>query len=561
MADLFRKIKLGSLGAGKLALLFLPGMIWGVGLMLPMNFEGRDGDIPGFGQNVKGSSIVLDNCPEFVNNLNIIISSCADEMGYAIFQVGGFVDDNISNIIFNPDNVIYTLEYYDSEGVFIDPTEINAMTVNEETIITLKLKSDGCADLETKIKLKIIPKNLGLDFTQVLKLHSCEKNSQGENLFSFFDLYEFVSGSEVFSFVNINNIYLFAEPMGGGAFDAINIDQEYVYKTSVDSTNIYTEVQFSPLSTLTSGPNPTIVIIDTCTTDRLRIDLLAKEGRSIEELVGMEILSTQDEVCRNTQNILLWTDSLLEGFNFEWFFYPSNAFEFNPSAPESKNYPSIRVNAKNTTGARSIFLKVTDACGRSDTFPKPITIINQSFDNTNLPSIVLKQPNNILVFPAASYDHYQWGYTDQTDPYKINDVTLPGEIFQDYIAGSSLDTTNKEYWVEVGQANDCFSRIYFNTVVKSKKPVIQSSLALNIFPNPNSGSFQLELDGAVYGAFELQLFNNLGRLFHQESFEKDQPVQLYAIDRPGLPGGVYFARVIFRNGKSESGYTQRVLIH
>jgi PKD repeat protein len=78
---------------------------------------------------------------------------------------------------------------------------------------------------------------------------------------------------------------------------------------------------------------------------------------------------------------------------------------------------------------------------------------------------------------------------------------------------------------------------------------------INIYPNPNSGKFTLELQGADQGDLTVTVFNVLGSVVYQEQVSVFNKLHK-TLDLSSLPGGVYHLRV---NG-SQGSAIQRIIL-
>jgi hypothetical protein len=491
------------------------------------------------------------NCPTFTAE-NIVISACADQTGVATFNLEAFVDQNLSSIIISNSDLIDVLQFFKDNQLISNPNNYTTNINGEKiTLQIIPKNTNACGgSIEKTITLAVIPKNIELDMSG-LTFFSCEKDASGKSKFNLnLSAYSTTTNQQP---IKINSVIWYPLQSGGQQLGSTSsLSQNFSYSAEQDIT-IYAEIHYSPKSSIGTEE---FIATSGCQTNRIPISLKVKDAKSISELEGMEILSSHNSACRNSKNILLWTSKSLEGFDITWSI-SNDRFQFNQNDLKS---PSVKINARNSTGSSQIKLKVKDECDATKDFSKSMNVSSFLY-NSNFGAIVLKQPGNVLVAPDASFARYQWGYTDMTDKYNVKDIVLEGEVFQDYIAGAELDTLKKEYWVEVTQNNNCFSRVYFNTLIRSPKAPVYTGLDVAIVPNPNPGVFRLELAGDLYGKFEFQMYNSVGQLLFQTPLEKELLIQTYPTNQLALPKGLYYARIVFKNGKDETSYTQKVIIH
>ncbi len=81
-------------------------------------------------------------------------------------------------------------------------------------------------------------------------------------------------------------------------------------------------------------------------------------------------------------------------------------------------------------------------------------------------------------------------------------------------------------------------------------PNIENSIFLKIFPNPNSGNFNIRLEPTNsdigYPAI-LEVYNELGQKVYALETERLQDISIYEIFLNENPSGIYFIKVITRH--------------
>ncbi len=148
---------------------------------------------------------------------------------------------------------------------------------------------------------------------------------------------------------------------------------------------------------------------------------------------------------------------------------------------------------------------------------------------------------------------YQWGFNNKVT---MKDSILEPEINQVYIAGSSFDTTNLLYWVEVEGADGCISRSYYNQPdtlhTKGNYPSSSQTTALLIYPNPSFGNFTIELPPNRGIAYQVSITDIFGKIQYYENLP--QNVTSYNIDtKSRLSKGIYIVKAADNKGKSFTG--------
>ena len=136
---------------------------------------------------------------------------------------------------------------------------------------------------------------------------------------------------------------------------------------------------------------------------------------------------------------------------------------------------------------------------------------------------VITSNGGVLIVTAGA--DYQWS---------INGTIIVGEINQTYTA-----TENGIYSVDVTFANECSSSANYSVQDVSVSSLNQ--VALNIFPNPNNGTFTLETSAGVI----FSLYNLLG----EEIRNNKEYITKQKIDLSSQENGVFLLKVVSRSGE------------
>lgn len=141
----------------------------------------------------------------------------------------------------------------------------------------------------------------------------------------------------------------------------------------------------------------------------------------------------------------------------------------------------------------------------------------------------------------------------------------PPNVFDDqYIVVDGFDLDTDVVWVAVRQPNangdcnmdDCANYVFSENDIPTiglrlAAPPAAPGLALELYPNPNNGNFQLALKGDQVGRFHINIFDNIGRLLKQQVLDKEVPrnmIESIQLDR--LNNGIYFLQVVDEQGES-----------
>ncbi|MEO1448420.1 MAG: PKD domain-containing protein [Bacteroidota bacterium] len=169
--------------------------------------------------------------------------------------------------------------------------------------------------------------------------------------------------------------------------------------------------------------------------------------------------------------------------------------------------------------------------------------------------------NDILVATDGSATSYQWYRSCNGGPFEpINEVSdavgdnLGQRQFYHVSDPSQLDckflveTTNDD-------PNGCSTlSLPFN----ERRPAsLPDEYGLDLFPNPNQGTFTFSLYHPADGEVNLQVFDQLGRQVYMEKMIKDRDLQQKSLELIHLESGVYFVAVqIGRNHR----FIQKMII-
>ena len=118
-------------------------------------------------------------------------------------------------------------------------------------------------------------------------------------------------------------------------------------------------------------------------------------------------------------------------------------------------------------------------------------------------------------------------------PYQFS---VDGENFQD--SGTFNDLANGEYPVTVMDALACTQTL---TVVIDVVGIEDVTNTLNfiIYPNPNMGTFSIELENEMRGDLNISLYNIIGQKLYEGHVVKGNDLMTYQISNLNLPAGTY----------------------
>ncbi len=160
-------------------------------------------------------------------------------------------------------------------------------------------------------------------------------------------------------------------------------------------------------------------------------------------------------------------------------------------------------------------------------------------------------PNsNKLFLMCTSCDPYQnsyrWGKIKK-EPFKDTCSecgNFDGKVFCVYETNSISDYT---YYLEVSSNDnsDCY-REYYPT--DSSKAIIETSF-MRIFPNPNDGHLNCELNSDYSGTVDVFVRDVIGNEMKRIRYDKTVQVENVPLELVGLNKGIYFIEAVLGNGE------------
>lgn len=96
---------------------------------------------------------------------------------------------------------------------------------------------------------------------------------------------------------------------------------------------------------------------------------------------------------------------------------------------------------------------------------------------------------------------------------------------------------------------DSVAKVDYINILPNGMAEIQNGFGLNLYPNPNSGSFTVEFVSKESGQYSLELYNMLGERMYSESFHASRGIHRQGVEIAHLPRGVYFLIAVGENGR------------
>gem|GEM_PF-5064021 len=252
---------------------------------------------------------------------------------------------------------------------------------------------------------------------------------------------------------------------------------------------------------------------------------------------GLTGMTAQDFVlCNGSKNVCL-VASGDPGSHFQWSSDNLQTIIYYANSDSSV----INIDFPDTSASYQNIFTITavDTASGCTTDTTCIFTIDGTRDAPDTVPVAFKLLGNTLIALDNTVDFYQWGYDDlQLLPHK-----LTGEVYQVYHALDSFDILKKYYWVITG-IDSCTTKSYYNNPYKKSGPVSpgpdnSGEPVLAVLPNPNNGSFTVDVSGSIYGEISLRLIDSYGRLSYSQSIYKTDDHQRFEFGLSGLAPGVY----------------------
>jgi len=305
-----------------------------------------------------------------------------------------------------------------------------------------------------------------------------------------------------------------------------------------DSAIIPIDLSGTPPWTLTytiDGQNPTVVsnilsspyIIHTSTGGVYEVTALSDSLCSGTNFVGSCTVTVNPlpnvnlgpdvEIC-NGQTATLY------GGSFASYFWSNFSTDSSITVGTAGNYSLTAVDLNGCVNSDTVNVSVRSAPVSSFTFSP--NILEVTFNNS-----------------STDADSFNWDFGDGTTSAEVNPVhNYPGP-------GSYLVTLNAISPCGTSVMNDSVSLVFSGL---EPTPVM---LTLNIYPNPSSGLFTIEVNNSENATLELKITNPLGQLVFQEEINGKKIVRQFNMSLNA--SGIYLIRLI----SNDTAFSHKLILN
>ncbi|MCB0533806.1 MAG: T9SS type A sorting domain-containing protein [Saprospiraceae bacterium] len=185
------------------------------------------------------------------------------------------------------------------------------------------------------------------------------------------------------------------------------------------------------------------------------------------------------------------------------------------------------------TGTYTVTLIATNAAG-SDTLTLQVDVLDVQAPQADFTFVV--NPNGMVMFTNLTVNgtSYLWDFGDgmtSTDLDPTHAYTQPGVYAVSMIATNPCGNSSVQYNVQIDSVT---------TGVYGPDSWLDWFV---LYPNPNLGTFTVEMRGAPQGEITCQLYNALGQLVKTETLNFDTGILNHTFVYPELPSAVYMLEI------------------
>ena len=155
--------------------------------------------------------------------------------------------------------------------------------------------------------------------------------------------------------------------------------------------------------------------------------------------------------------------------------------------------------------------------------------------------------NGDFICESNTMDTYQWGFDNAGT---LDSTFIPGQTSQNY-TNSNPDFTHNLYWV-ITTSGGCLQKTYYNPPTGITNVNTGGSEEMTIVPNPNNGTFILNIASTSKENATLLITDMVGKTVKTAKVLTNQDNMVELNEATGM----YFVTVVTHNGK----YTQKIVL-
>jgi hypothetical protein len=225
------------------------------------------------------------------------------------------------------------------------------------------------------------------------------------------------------------------------------------------------------------------------------------------------------EICAEASNIVYSITPVSNAYGYVWEL-PQGA---TITAGANTNQISVHYASGATSGSITVYA-TNGNCYGEEAPPLPVTV------NATPPTPVITWNGDTLVSSA-----------DNGNQWYIDGVEIPGATGNTY-----LPLTGGTYTVIV-TLNNCSSASSYSIVfIPEDIRTIDLNSALEVYPNPNNGQFNIQIESIKNAQYNLELFNSIGALIWERINLQIDGVYAMPVDLKNTLAGVYM--LVVRSG-------------
>ncbi len=148
---------------------------------------------------------------------------------------------------------------------------------------------------------------------------------------------------------------------------------------------------------------------------------------------------------------------------------------------------------------------------------------------------------------VAGVDKYTVSvYTAGGTPVSSKNTSLNSLTIKDLTPGTNYYFKVRTVCVDEGTTSAWSAPVYFTTLMRSG----MTEATVDLFPNPNNGTFQLNIDAPEAATYSVQVLNNTGQIVYSKYIEKAAGESTLSIDLGDISAGMYFLQLSDAGGQT-----------